>query len=351
MSEEEDKPKPLLSCFCSALWDSTVLVAEEDIKRLDLIKGSAQYRSPREQQEVLETIAHHNQKDGGGSFSVGFSAPGGTCCNLARAMSALEVVVSFSTLVGQDEEGRRIKESLDELPFLRAHVHESDSEKGTGHITVLVTPDGERTMLVDLGVSADINREILYVQDLMESSLYHFCGYQWDSYAQKKAIRDAMDLSKSCGGKISLDVADPLIVARHREDFLKLIADGSVGLVFANKEEARGLFGEDFIEESQKVREDAIYVFKLGAEGALVLHRGEVKSVKGRQSIKVVDSTGAGDVLAGGFLAGYLRGHSLELSLELGNYLAGDVITRIGVQLSDEAIAYGKKLLGDGGLK
>lgn len=337
--------KPFLACFGSALWDSTAMITEEELAALKLVKGSAQHRTLEEQNRILAQIDYHNQKDDQKTLNICFSSIGGTSCNLVRHLAALGTEASFSTLVGADAEGERIKEALRSYSTLRAHIHESASGKATGRITVLVTPDGERTMLVDLGVNEEIDQAVLCVEDIMTAQIYHVCGYQWQSFNQRKAVRDALALSHSCGVKVSLDVADPLVAAEHKDDFLELIRGGLVNVVFANREEARLLFGENFLVEALNFRDHVTYVFKLGGDGAQVICGGQVGEVKARKDIQVLDTTGAGDVLAGGFLAGWLNGCSVQQSLELGNYLAGDVITRLGVQASSAALEYGKKFL------
>ena len=338
------KPQSL-ACFGSAFWDSTIVVSDEDLEKFALTKGISQYRAMDEQREILSQLNPSSGDSGACSSTIKISSPGGTSCNLVRHLAPFDVDVSFSTILGPDESGRQIRDALSALPSLRHHIIESQTGKSTGHITVLVTPDGERTMLVDMGVNIEMTKESLRSRDIMQAQVYHVCGYQWDSMVQRKLVKDAIALSASCGGIISLDVADPEVVARNKQDFLDLIQGGDIGIVFANHTEACALFGEDYKKQILARCDDVIYVFKLGAQGAVVIHRGSENDVEPRGGIKVCDTTGAGDVLAGGFFAGYLKGCSLLKCLQLGNHLAGDVVTRWGVQASDQAFREGRELL------
>jgi sugar/nucleoside kinase (ribokinase family) len=169
----------------------------------------------------------------------------------------------------------------------------------------------------------------------------------WDTVSQKKAILYAMELAKKHGTKIVFDVADPFCVSRNRDEFKKIIANSDI--VFANKEEAKILFDIDNPEKAVKHLSDRceIGIVKVGKDGAFIGHNGKIIKIKGRK-VDAIDTTGAGDSFAAGFIFGLCSNYSIAKAGVFASYLASEIVTQKGAQFSDEVLNKIKKDLKSG---
>jgi sugar/nucleoside kinase (ribokinase family) len=192
-------------------------------------------------------------------------------------------------------------------------------------------------MNTHLGASRLYSHDQVPFAAIESAKVFHFSGYQWDTEAQKKAIKAAVLKAKEAGAAVSFDVADPFVVNRNRDDFAGLIRDHA-DIVFCNRDEAKGLYDESPEFAASKIAESgAIAVVKLGAEGALVRQGATSFKVK-PIATDVVDTTAAGDMFAAGFLYGHLQGRPLEVCGHMAATLASDVISRIGATVSNGAL-------------
>lgn len=310
---------------CNALMDILIEVEDKDLKHLGLTKGVMHLVDSARQTEVFKYFEskHHVTELGGSSL------------NALRTLASLGHKTVFAGLVNDDRFGTQIKERMNALGIkshLGGHLVES-----TGTCVILITPDGERTMNTNLGASRLYDKHLIPHKDIAEAKVLHFCGYQWDTEDQKQAVTAAIRTGHEHDTLISFDLADPFVVDRNRDDFIRLITD-EADLVFANKEEARLLFNTTPEDAAKRIAETgAIAVVKLGADGAIVC--------KGKDTIRikpvpthVVDTTAAGDMFAAGFLHGYLKGRQLEVCGNIAATLASDVISRVGATVSADAL-------------
>jgi sugar/nucleoside kinase (ribokinase family) len=314
-----------ITSVCNALMDVLIEITDEDIKRLGLTKGVMHLVDSQRQREVLE---HFKSKPR-------VTELGGSAMNAIRTLASLGHKTVFAGMVNDDEFGNRIRERMSSLgikSYLGGHNNES-----TGTCLILITPDGERTMNTNLGASRLYDATHIPHQEIAQSQVFHFCGYQWDTSDQKSALMASINTAHKHNTLISFDLADPFVVDRNRDDFIQLI-NAEADIVFANKEEAKLLFNKSPEETARKIAESgSIAVVKLGADGALV--------VKGKDEFriqpvptKVVDTTAAGDMFAAGFLHGFLKGRDLPTCGKIAATLASDVISRVGAIVSDEAL-------------
>jgi sugar/nucleoside kinase (ribokinase family) len=311
--------------LCNALVDILVEVDEATLSSLNLRRGVMHLVDSATQKSLLQKVAGFPK-----SIELG-----GSSLNAIRALAAMGHKTAFAGMVGQDEFGSEIKTRLSAL---RIDAQLGEMEEATGTCLIFVTPDGERTMNTCLGASR-LYGEKLVPHDIIEkSSIFHFCGYQWDTSEQVKAIKDAISTAQRHDTLISFDLADPFVVEKHREDFIKVIEDHA-DIVFANKEEARLLFGKTAEGTADEIaKRGAIAVVKLGPEGAIIKQGETTYRVKAVPT-KVVDTTAAGDMFAAGFLHGYLKRRDLNRCGELASMLASDVISRVGATVSDHMLA------------
>lgn len=325
MLKPREAGSPELVCVCNALVDILVEASDDDLAGLGLRKAGMHLVDAARQKELLEYFGRSPQ----------VVEVGGSGMNVSRAVAALGVPVVFAGMIGQDDFGHRIETRLGELAI---HCHVARGEHPTGSCVILVTPDGERTMNTHLGASRLYDESLVPVEHIQRARVLHFCGYQWDTPGQKRAIERAMEVAAASGTRISLDVADPMCVENHRDVFRDMIRDRA-DIVFANREEARILYGgspEDAAREIAKA--GALAVIKLGAEGALVQSGDRVERIA-PVATQVVDTTAAGDMFAGGFLYGALRGLDPRASGRVAAELASDVIRRVGARLDPAVLA------------
>jgi len=322
---------------CNALVDILIEVQEADLAKLELRKGVMHLVDAPRQAAILRHFSGHPQT----------VELGGSAMNAIRTLASLGRKTAFTGMVGQDDFGGRIAARMEQLGIL-AHIaaangeHAADGE-GTGSCIILITPDGERTMNTNLGVSSRYSKADIPFDTIKQAKVMHFTGYQWDTPRQKEAIMAAIAAGKEYGTLISFDLADPFVVERHRDELQQIIKN-EADIVFANKEEAKLLYNNtpEYAAE-QIAATGAIAVVKLGAEGAMVRSGAETKKVL-PVATKVVDTTAAGDMFAAGFLNGFSLGKDLDTCGKMAATLASDVISRIGATVSQHALATVTKL-------
>jgi sugar/nucleoside kinase (ribokinase family) len=311
--------------ICNALVDILVTVDDGAIKDLGLTKGVMHLVDDDRQHVVLE----HVKKQ---PHAVEL---GGSTMNAIRTLAQLGKKTAFAGMVGDDDFGHRIKKRMEQLG-IEDRLGSGDGR--TGSCVILITHDGERTMNTHLGVSRFYGGAEVPHADIERARVLHFCGYQWDTPGQKEAIASAIKTAKAADTLVSFDVADPFVVDRNRDAFLRVVAEDA-DVVFSNKEEARMLFGSTPENAAATIaKAGAIAVIKLGAEGALIQQGDRAVRIAPVQT-EVVDTTAAGDMFAAGFLFGLTSGKSLEISGKIAATLASDVISRVGATVSDSALA------------
>lgn len=316
--------------ICNALVDILITAEDKDLNALKLTKGVMHLVDGSRQIEVL---GHFKGK----SYQTEL---GGSAMNALRTMAQLGKKTVFAGMVSDDEFGQRVRTRMRELGIVDRL---GKSGEPTGSCVILITPDGERTMNTCLGASRLYGNTQVPHDEIKNAKVLHFCGYQWDTDGQKAAIRQAINTAKEFNTLVSFDVADPFVVDRNREAFLKVIADDA-DVVFANKEEARMLFDTTPELAAEKIAASgAIAVIKLGAEGALVRQGSTVHRIA-PVATKVVDTTAAGDMFAAGFLFGLTSGKPLDVAGKMAATIASDVISRVGASVSDAALATLRKL-------
>ena len=199
---------------------------------------------------------------------------------------------------------------------------------------IFVTPDGERTMNTFLGASQNLS--VADVDEtLVASSLVTYLeGYLWDPPAAKDAFRKAAEIAHANGRDVALTLSDSFCVGRYRAEFLDLIRSGTADIVFANESELKSLYETaDFDTAIVALREDAkLAIVTRGEMGCMVVERERTAAVAAHPIETLVDTTGAGDLFAAGFLHGYTRGADHETSARLGGLAAAHVIQKIGAR-------------------
>lgn len=306
---------------CNALVDILFEANNQDLHQHGLTKGTMHLVDRQTLDAILSDFLGKQKAE----------ELGGSALNAMRTLTQLEKKTCFAGMIADDHFGNKIRTRLAELN-IAGHLHLT-SEEATGLCIVLVTPDGERTMVTYLGASRLYNSEHLPRKELTEAAYFHFCGYQWDTDGQKSAMQEALSIAKNANTRISFDLADPFVVQHHNEQFKTIIKDYA-DIVFANKEEARLLWGTDPVTTAETIAAlGATAIIKLGSEGALIQHGNERIHIKA-VSTQVVDTTAAGDMFAAGFLYGLTSAKPLAQCGQIAATLASDVISRFGATLS-----------------
>jgi len=257
---------------------------------------------------------------------------GGSAANIVAGLASLGSDCAFIGKVYDDELGQTFSRDIGaagidfDTPPLK-------SGPSTGRSVVLVTPDAERSMFTYLGAATRLTPDDID-ENIIKASKYIFLeGYLWDSEGGKQALLKAADLAHKHGRKIAFTLSDISCVLAHRKELLKFV-DESVDTLFANEEEIKAFFEEkDFMKALDKVKNIVnIAAITRNAQGSVVVNR-RIKIFVEAESVKdVVDSTGAGDLYASGFMYGLVNGKTLGMCALIGGIVAAEIITHYGAR-------------------
>jgi sugar/nucleoside kinase (ribokinase family) len=258
---------------------------------------------------------------------------GGSGANTAAGIASLGAKAGFIGKVKDDETGRLFAH---DLKAIDVHYDVAPAKDGpaTARSFILVTPDGERTMNTYLGACQNLTPDDVNPDTVRAASIVYLEGYLWDPPAAKEAFRKAVRIAHEAGNKVALTLSDAFCVDRYRDEFLGLMRDGSLDILFANIHELQSLYGtSDPGTALAALREERVLgAITRSAEGALVVTRGETRSVPAFPVEKVVDTTGAGDLFASGFLAGLTQSLDLTDCARLGGLAAAEIIGHLGAR-------------------
>ena len=257
---------------------------------------------------------------------------GGSADNTIRAMARLGSEVGFIGKVGHDNTGDRFEQALHNLG-IEGKIFRGESP--SGKCISLVSPDGERTMLTHLGAAAEMHAEDISPEIFNGYDCLYIEGYLVQEHS---LIETAIRTAKEQGLQVAIDLASFNVVEENLE-FLRGVVAKYIDIVFANEEEARVFSGEEeSINALQYISEMCdLVIVKIGTKGALIKHKGEVIHIGIMAAAKRVDTTGAGDFYAAGFMYGLCEGLSLRQCGTIGAITAGKVIEVVGPTLGEEA--------------
>lgn len=202
----------------------------------------------------------------------------------------------------------------------------------TARSMIFVTPDGERSMNTYLGACVELAPDDIDEQIVADSKITYFEGYLWDPPLAKDAIRKAAEIAHKHNRKVSMTLSDPFCVDRYRDEFLDLMRSKTVDIVFANAAELLSLYETDSFDDAiEAVREDCELTAVTQSElGSTVVQGEDTFQVAAQPIKKLVDTTGAGDLYAAGFLFGLTNGYDTEKCATLGGIVAAEVIQHVG---------------------
>jgi sugar/nucleoside kinase (ribokinase family) len=207
-----------------------------------------------------------------------------------------------------------------------------EGQPPTARSMIFVTPDGERSMNTYLGACVELGPEDVEADKASGAKVTYFEGYLWDPPRAKEAIRLTAKHAHAAGREVSMTLSDSFCVDRYRDEFLDLMRSGTVDIVFANSHEIKSLYRTPSFEEAlEAIRKDCkVAAVTRSEKGSVILRGNETVVIDAIAIGDLVDTTGAGDLYAAGFLFGYTNGRSLRDCGDLGSLAAGLVIQQIG---------------------
>ncbi len=306
----------------SALMDFLVEIDEDRLIEFNLKKGEMHLVDEEQAKLVLEKINQHQLKIE--------TIPGGSSANTLKGIALLGGKAILCGKVGDDPHGEIYVQEIEKFGLTtRMNKH----PKTTGQAVSFITPDSERTFSTHLGAALELYKEDILEEDIEKSKVLHLEGYQVEG-PTRETVMHAIELAKKHNTLVSIDLADPGLIRRNKE-FLKDLVMNHADIVFVNEKEAEEFTG---LKEEEAARELGkhckIAVVKIGKEGSYVFNENTLTKIPS-YLVKAVDTTGAGDSYAAGFLYGYCNNWSIENSGKLGSLLASKVVEQKGVGMKD----------------
>jgi sugar/nucleoside kinase (ribokinase family) len=302
----------------NALVDILSREPEDFVERMGLVKGSMTLIDTERAEELYAALSDKTEMSGG------------------SAANTLSGVASFggrAAYIGRIRDDGLGKAFTHDLNSLGVHFSSRPATEGdpTGRCMIVVTPDAQRTMSTYLGASSTLCPEDLDLALIRQAKVTFLEGYLFDRPDAKDAFRLAAATAHEAGRKVALSLSDSFCVERHRDDFVALVAEG-VDILFANEDEITGLYGVDTFEEGIETVRGVCEIAALtkGKQGSVVVTADEIVAVEAHQVPKRVDTTGAGDLYAAGFLYGWSQERTLHECGRLGSIAAAAVIGHIG---------------------
>jgi sugar/nucleoside kinase (ribokinase family) len=267
---------------------------------------------------------------------------GGSAANTIVGLASLGARAAYVGKVKDDQIGRLYSHDIRAAGVAFDTKPASDGP-ATGCSYILITPDGERTMNTYLGAAQDLGPADIDPEQIAASALVYLEGYLWDPKNAKEAFLKASQIAHGAGRQVALTLSDPFCVDRYRDEFLELMRSGTVDLIFANESELHSLYQtSDFDSALNQLQNDVgLGVVTRSEKGCAVVAKDAVTLVPAARIEKLVDTTGAGDLFAAGFLFGLARNAGYENAGRLGALAAAEVIQHIGArpQLSLKELA------------
>lgn len=258
---------------------------------------------------------------------------GGSAANTAAGAAAIGVKAGFLGKVRDDQLGRIFAHDVRALGVeYPGPITTEQGHAETSHSMILVSPDGERSMNTFLGASVELVADDIDIGLMGRADWLYLEGYLFDTPEAKAAYARAIWATKKGGGKTSVTLSDPFCVDRHRDDFRRLISN-EMDLLFANKAELMSLYQTDDLGTAMDAvaRDVEVAAITLSEEGAVVV-RGDQRTRVSATPATVVDTTGAGDLFAAGFLAGLAQGGNDSRAAAMGCAAAGEIISHLGAR-------------------
>ena len=305
----------------TALVDVICQVDDNIISGLNLSKGSMTLIEESQIQKIRA------------NFTDPLITSGGSVCNTVHELKLDSHEARFNGKVSDDEDGNAFIQDLEKANISFKGVSRK-SDLPTGCCNILVSPDGERTMATHIGIGSQLQPDEVSENILDNIDHMYMESYLWDHELTKKTLKKFGDIARSKNIEISLSLSDPFCVDRHRDELNNFIKE-NVDLVFCNFDEAKMFSQSETMADVSSFFKDygKKIVMTSGAEGAYFFYNDDVSHQPSKKIENVIDTTGAGDNFAAGFLDFYLSGKSVDEALINGNTRAVEVIQQLGPRI------------------
>lgn len=267
-----------------------------------------------------------------GRMGPGVECSGGSAANTVAGLASLGMKAAFIGKVRDDQLGQVFCHDLRAMG-VAFDTPALNNGPTTARCLILVTPDAQRTMCTFLGACAQLSPEDVDPEVVTNAQVTYLEGYLYDPPPAKEAFLKAARLAHQAGRKVALSLSDAFVVDRHRQAFLELV-EHHVDILFANETEILSLYQADRFDVAlQKARGHCeVAALTRGPKGSVVIAGDEVHVIDAEPKVQVVDTTGAGDLYAAGFLAGYAQSKDLARAARIGGICAAEVIAHFGAR-------------------
>ncbi|MBI1244562.1 MAG: adenosine kinase [Alphaproteobacteria bacterium] len=268
-----------------------------------------------------------------GLMGPGRESSGGSAGNTIAGLASLGGKAAYIGLVRDDQLGNIFRHDI-RAAGVAFDTPAAKSGPSTARCLIFVTPDAQRTMQTYLGACVELGPDQVDAARVGAAQITYLEGYLWDKPAAKDAFRKAVEVAHKAGRKVSLTLSDSFCVGRHRAEFRDLV-ENHVDVLFANEAEILSLYETKNFEEvlpHLRAKPQRIAAVTRSEKGSVAIGNGEVHAVPALAGVKVVDTTGAGDLYAAGFLHGLTTGRDLATCAKLGSICAGEIISHYGAR-------------------
>lgn len=255
---------------------------------------------------------------------------GGSAANTMAGFASFGGKGGFIGKVARDELGKIFSKDMDSQNLIFDTVPLAVGAP-TGRCLILVTPDAQRTMNTFLGAAVELSPNDIDPDFIAQAKVTYLEGYLFDRELAKQAFIKAAEYAHENGHRVALSLSDPFCVDRHRDDFLMLV-ENHIDILFANEEEIKSLYQKDNFEDAMNAVSSNVEIAALtrSEKGAVIVSGDQVVTIDAEPVEKVIDTTGAGDQFAAGFLYGFTEGEDLETCARYGAIAAAEVISHMG---------------------
>lgn len=314
-------PKPYhVVAIGNAIVDVLAFCDDRFIEEQDMRKGTMQLIDARQAEGLYAAIGRATE------------VSGGSAANTLAGMADLGAKTAFIGKVNTDDLGRIFRHDMNAIGV---EFTTPDATNGvpTARCLIAVTPDGQRTMNTFLGAAGELHKEDVDTALIAQAQILYGEGYMWDLPVTKAALRHAFATAKEAGTKIAFTLSDVFCVERSRDDYLAMIRD-DFDILFCNEAEATALYGDRSLPQVLDTLQGQceIIVVTCGEKGSIILTASERISIDAVPDVNVIDTTGAGDLYAAGFLYGLTQKLPLAECGALGAACAADIITHLGAR-------------------
>ena len=286
----------------------------------DLIKGSMRLVDAVQAEQIYSDMTSTAEMSGGsvGNSMAAIASFGGKCSYIGK--------------ISDDHSGDVFRSDMAALG-VEFCVSSANNNSPTALCLVAITPDGQRTMATHLGACLELTTEDINTDVIVNHKITYLEGYLWDTDNAKEAMIKAAKVAKTARRQVALSLSDSFCVERHRDSFRDLISE-YVDILFGNEEEITTLYQEDCVFKAMDIgrNDSSVLVATLGSRGSVVNTLGTSIDIEPFRIENVVDTTGAGDLYAAGFLYGMTNGYDMRASDMLGSMAAGEIIKQVGAR-------------------